>query len=438
MSAVELVREPVESAAGLLDALVRAGCRTTSRNEAECPVCRTGLTLKVRGGGSQRVQVWCSNECSEASIEAALRVDLAAPASAVLGGSRTSSNRGAVSGSAALRAEPVRTAVRANRSAEEVRTALGFESLDAFLARTAMLPDPVWLVKDLVPDCGRVHFAAAPSAGKTFLALVVAKEAATVGRPVYLVLEEGGAKPTGNRFRDMRFPAASPVHVLHQHGFRLIDHTAAVVELLHAGLEGPAPVVVLDPFASIFSGDENETKDVKIATDLMDVLMRADPRLLLVVPHHTSKAGERGDVGTPMHAGRGGTGLPGWADVQLNLKHVSTPKGSGRIEFDALMAKNRDGERDYTIRVTIELGTGEVTMKPAGEAHREAKASDLRARMLEAFAKATGPLTKNRICSEVKGTKADKLAMVDALTDEGVLRNDGVGWFLNRNEEAKP
>lgn len=351
----------------------------------------------------------------------------------VRSGSRTSSNQGTATGSSSLRDEPVRTAVRSPAKKTPNRTTLVFEELDAFLARTESLPDPTWLIDQLVPDAGRVLLAATASAGKTFLCLVIARFAAEGGRVVYLVLEEGGAKATANRFRSLGFKPGASVRVLHQAGITLPRHTAALAEMLRQGVEGPAPVLVLDPFASVFSGDENDTQQIAAAVGLLNTLMRADPRVLLVIPHHTSKAGERGEVGTPMHVARGGTGLPAWADVQLNLKHVVTPKGSGRIEFDALVAKNRDGERDYSMRVTIELGTGEVTMKPAGEAQREAKANDLRERVIAFMRTAGGPLGKNKICAEVKGTKTETLKLIDVLTDEGVLANEGAGWTI-----AKP
>ena len=53
-----------------------------------------------------------------------------------------------------------------------------FESLADFLDRTAKLPPPSWLLEPLVPDAGRLFMVSAPNAGKTFLALVIAKAAA--------------------------------------------------------------------------------------------------------------------------------------------------------------------------------------------------------------------------------------------------------------------
>jgi hypothetical protein len=416
-------------------ALAKAGCKQRREGgrftESECPSCREGFTIALGAG-----PLSCAGGCSSQQILAALSV-LETP---VPSGSHTSQNQGG-----GIRFQPLKGGTgtgTGSRGVEKPTTAgttlPSFETLDGFIARAEQLPDPQWLIEDLVPDSGRVLLAAAPSAGKTFLALIIARFAAAAGRLVYLVLEEGNAKATAGRFRSLRFPDDAQILVLHQAGITLGQHALQLAGVLQRGTDGPAPVLVLDPFASVFRGNENETEQVAAAVSTLDLLMRADPRLLLVIPHHTSKAGERGEMGDPMHAARGGTGLPAWADVQINLKHVSTPKGSGRIEFDALMAKNRDGERDYSIRVCIELGTGEVMMQPAGDAKREAKNKDLRERLLTFIEQATAPLTKNAICAAVSGNKREKLELIDALTSEGVLTNPkGLGWELAA-KDSKP
>ncbi|MBK7858397.1 MAG: AAA family ATPase [Archangiaceae bacterium] len=218
----------VDSAAGVLDALVRSGFKTTAQNRAECPVCRSGLSLTVRKG-IRRVELTCTAGCAETEIAGRLCIDLGA----VRDGSRTSSNHGTAPGSEALRAEPVREPVRARAEIKKLRTTLPSpELLDDFLERTASLPDPEWLVPELVPDAGRVHFAAAPNAGKTFLCLVVAKFAAEQDRVVYMVLEEGLAKSTGNRFRDLRFPPGLKVLVWHNRGINLGDHAGELAAML--------------------------------------------------------------------------------------------------------------------------------------------------------------------------------------------------------------
>jgi AAA domain-containing protein len=82
-----------------------------------------------------------------------------------------------------------------------------------------------WLLANLLPDEGRLFIVAAPSAGKTFLAMVIANAAARVGRPVFMVLEEGGAGATAERFLSLGFDRDAPVHIAHLKGVALADRS---------------------------------------------------------------------------------------------------------------------------------------------------------------------------------------------------------------------
>jgi RecA-family ATPase len=119
-----------------------------------------------------------------------------------------------------------------------------------------------------------------------------------------------------------------------------------VREALAAPLrEHEAPVLVLDPFASVFLGDENDTRAMNGAKEHLEGLVRINPRALLVLCHHSGKAGERGEVGSEAHAARGSSVLPAWADVQLNLKYEPEPKGSGRVNAGTEQGCARDESR---------------------------------------------------------------------------------------------
>lgn len=296
-----------------------------------------------------------------------------------------------------------------------------FEAVGAFMTRTASMPEPSWLLRDLVPDAGRLFVVSAPNAGKTFLALVIAKAAVAAGRPVFLVLEEGGARRTGDRFRNLAFDPAAPVHVAHLRGVQLGD--SAVMRQLVTTLQAhEAPVLVLDPFASVFGGDENDTRAMNVARAHLDELAHANQRALLAVFHHTSKAGERGDNGPGMYAARGSSILPAWADVQINLKHEEMPKGAGRVAFTAKVEKHRDGERGQCMRVTVALGSGEVSfdeMTPSADGARSKQ-------VLETAVAHPG-LSRDALAVKVGGRKRDTIAEIDRLTGEGQLEKRGGG-----------
>jgi len=312
--------------------------------------------------------------------------------------------------------------IRSGNEPERPGTTGGlFEPLAAFLERTANLPPPSWLLDELVPDAGRLFIVSAPNAGKTFLALVLAKVAAGTGRLVFLVLEEGGARATGERFRNLGIGPAAPIYVAHLKGVALRD--PGVRQELAAELKAhPNPIMVLDPFSSVFDGDENDTRQMNQAKGYLEELARANPRALLVLCHHTSKAGERGD-GPPMYAARGSSILSGWADVQLNLKHHPMPKGSGKVAFVATVEKHRDGERGYRALVTVPLGGGEVTFDkpPAEQDHAE--------RILKA-ATDQPDLSRDALARAVGGRKGSVLTEIDRLTAEGALEKRGKGYFV--------
>ncbi len=134
---------------------------------------------------------------------------------------------------------------------------------------------------------GRLFAVAAPNAGKTWLALIIAKAAATEGRKVYAVLEEGQSRPTGDRFESLAFPPDAPVEICHCRGFRLADK--AMRRQLAALLQvAECPVLILDPFVSIFLGNENDTRDMSEARAHLDELAAVNPRALLVLLHAQS------------------------------------------------------------------------------------------------------------------------------------------------------
>lgn len=291
-----------------------------------------------------------------------------------------------------------------------------FESLSDFYDRAAKEPARSWLIPDLVPDRGRMLVVAAPSTGKTWLALIAAKSAIAQGRPVFLVEEEGSAKGLASRLTALGFEPSPLFNVAHLQGLQLTkpDHLKVLVEALRGVA---APVLILDPLTSLWTGDENSTQEANALRALFDALATANPAALLMVLHHTSKASANGQ-GHEIHAGRGSSVFGGWADFQVNLDAVATPKGAGRVDLKAKVAKDREGERGYRAHVRIELGAQEpVTISDA----TEAAGTDLKARIMAAAEGAPEPLTKNGLAADVSGNRQHKLEAIDALVREGRL-----------------
>jgi hypothetical protein len=298
-----------------------------------------------------------------------------------------------------------------------------FESLAAFLERTKDLPPLSWLIEGVVPDSGNLLIVAAPGAGKTFLALAIAKTAAAADRPVFLVLEEGRPRSMYGRFTDLRFPPDAPVHIAHRKGVHLEDK--AIRELMANHLrDHEKPVLIFDPFSSLFLGDENDTGAVNQAKEHIQALASVNPRALVALLHHTSKAGERGE-GPAIYAARGSTVLPGWADVQVNLTRENTPPRSGLVSFVAQVAKGRDGETAQRYRFTISLGDGTVTVEDVSEAAAQDKVQQVR----QALASAAGPLSRTQLAKVLGGRKQDALATISAIEKRGEIKREGRGYI---------
>jgi RecA-family ATPase len=199
------------------------------------------------------------------------------------------------------------------------------------------------------------------------------------------------------------------------------EHLATVLR------QHPDPIVALDPFSSLFRGDENSTREMNEAKAHLEELACINPRALLVLCHHTSKSGERGEGGPGMYAARGSSILSGWADVQLNLKHERIPKGAGQVCFIATVEKHRDGERGYRCRVTVPLGGGEVTF---AEVKDEAATDERAARILE-VAKQSPGLSRDALAKAAGKRKATMLTVIDQLVAEGALVRRGPGYVVN-------
>lgn len=299
-----------------------------------------------------------------------------------------------------------------------------FESLDDFLARTRDLPPLSWLIKEVVPDSGNLLIVAAPGVGKTYLALVIAKKAAEAGRHSFLVFEEGRPRSMFDRFTALGFLADALVHIAHRKGVRLED--AAIREQIAEHLRShEAPVLVLDPFSSLFLGNENDTEAVNQAKEHIQALATINPRALIVLVHHTSKAGERGE-GPPIYAARGSTVLSGWADMQVNLTREDTPRHSGLVSFVAQVAKGRDGETAQRHQFTISLADGTVTIADVSETAAQDKEQQVR----RVLASATVPLNKSRVAELLGGRRQTNFRVINAMEARGELEQEGDGYVL--------
>lgn len=326
----------------------------------------------------------------------------------------TGSRTGTGSGSAAYRAEPQNQGGPKRQTPEPL-----FESLADLMARAKTTPPAEWLLEPLVLSSGSLFLVAPPNAGKTYCALVIAKTAAALGRKVFIVEEEGGVRAFSTRIGNLAFPSDAPVVIAHQKGVKLDQKTLKRLSDELAAAE--APVLILDPLSALFEGDENETKEASALMRRVMALQRANPRLLLVLLHHSSKAGAKGDSGPMLYAARGSSVFSGWCDTQLNLEGAPEPEGSGRVSFFIDVAKQRDEEKAPRHKMSIALGSGEVTLIKASAAARDDRAQ----KVVDALEDVPEGMSRNELAKAIGGNRQFALKTIAHLLANGTL-DDGL------------
>lgn len=180
---------------------------------------------------------------------------------------------------------------------------------------------PRWLVQDALPE-GISVLVGAPNAGKTFLALDLAlcvgsglpwhARATQAGTVVYVAGE--GASGLGKRVQAWRsrYVASLPeVRVIEEPVF--LDDEGEFDQFLREIRDLRPTLVVIDPFAECFQGDENLKKDVAVATTNLKRLRRVLGVSVLLLHH--SGWGD-GDNKRPLRE-RGSNQLRAMADWTL-------------------------------------------------------------------------------------------------------------------------
>jgi hypothetical protein len=183
------------------------------------------------------------------------------------------------------------------------------------------LPDPAWLVHDILPEGGIAVLYGQPGAGKSFLALDLALSV-SVGRSwfghptqhggVVYVYAEGasGLKKRIAAWRKRNPGDTAAFRVLPQ----ALDITDAWANLMAAlgQMTSPSRLLIIDTLARCFgAGDENSTGDMGAFIACLDELRAAFPQLAILIVHHSGKDDTKG--------ARGSTALKGAADAVMHL-----------------------------------------------------------------------------------------------------------------------
>jgi len=301
--------------------------------------------------------------------------------------------------------------------------------IDAVMA----LPEPSWLIDDLIPDNSLATLFGAPGAFKSFLALdwflCVASGLAWHGHKIerpgwaVYVAAEGRAGLRG-RVQAWRYEHGAPdcsrarflPEVVNLRDHSTIDRLRRTL----AALPECPRLLVIDTMArSMVGADENSAKDVGEFIAGLDV-QPADVTLAL---HHTGKAG--GDE-------RGSSALQGAADLRMKLDR-SGPYG------ELTCAKSKDSSEWGAIKLRLEssqLGSCVLSMVQGSDA-RAAQRDELRERVL-ALVREAGPVSQNVVEKQVEGRRELVREALRELESEDQITRSEDGWQVRPETRGAP
>ena len=285
----------------------------------------------------------------------------------------------------------------------------------AFLEQAADSPKPSWLIQDLIPTSGWVMVAGPPGSGKTWFALSVIKQAASLGRQVYFFEREGNLWALGNRMGNlMAMPVDSPIEVFFRTGFRLDERKFSEAITLEMK-QHFNPVVVFDPLNAYWIGDENLAKDANRLIGWLDALLRI-PSALVITLHHTAKGGF--DEGrSAVYAVRGSSALPAAADYVLNVSKSPSEHGTMAMLVDP--AKARDLEEPGKRKIVIALGSGQVSIT----SEWADRTRDMRKEVLRAIG--DGCTSGNQVVLKLGARRTFVQKLISELVIEGLVVEQG-------------
>ena len=213
-------------------------------------------------------------------------------------------------------------------------------------AELRALPEPKWVVQDILPETGLAAIYGAPSSGKTFVALDLANHISLGRGPwfghrvetrsvVYIALEGGhGIKRRLDAWETENKYISRVLTVLNHVSLLDLDQAIALAEAVSSKCEQGA-VVFIDTLAqSIPGADENSGKDMGLALEAAK-LIAASVGGLVVLVHHTGKDKSKGL--------RGHSSVHAALDAAIVVeRHAITNLRSWQV------SKMKDGEDGHT------------------------------------------------------------------------------------------
>ena len=322
----------------------------------------------------------------------------------------------------------------------------GFVStLPDLLNRAAVLPEPRWLVNDLIPGDSSVLLHSQPRELKTLAAqaLLLAKTTGTpafglerldVGdpEPCWYITEEDGWWRVTTRFGALLRGYGlehSPelLHVSAGQGINL-DSPEWQERVIATAREQGYRLVVWDPLRSLTDTADQGPRELKPFAAFMRRFIRETGAVVLIVHHDTKPPATTQDQRRRPQRASGG-GIFSIADSPIHVERVDDTR---RMLVPCAFKFAQDPPS-----VTVRLEQGPGWLRLAGEETTAAKADDaaLDFRILE-YLKNSPYTYGSRVAAGVRGRKDEVLDRLRLLAGRGlvdsVVESRGIKWFAKR------
>ena len=241
---------------------------------------------------------------------------------------------------------------------------------DFDLVLTCAPSPPRWLADGFLATESCAVFGGEPKLGKTW-ALLHAALCACTGRPMFdrfvvrnpvrrvmVYSPEGSSASLANRLHQLcHGMLLDPSHV-RECFFRIrerLDFVDGYARIVNTVRRLQPDILIIDPFISIFGGDENSAGEIQAVLNRIRDLRAVQPSLSIWVSHHSSKGHRGQSLGYGL---RGSSALQAWLDTLVTIRD-----GEGGVR--RVDVQHRDSGSPLPFGFTISA-SGEVVQGLSG------------------------------------------------------------------------
>ena len=252
-------------------------------------------------------------------------------------------------------------------------------TLDELLAMD--IKDYPFLVEKIVPEKSITVVSGHPESGKTWfimhLIYCVAYEQPLFAKyktkkaNILLVDEEGGKEEVAKRFKLLGFKNGTEVRTLSQQGIT-IDNQNDVDILVSLIKEHNAGLLIIDPFGSAFSGEENSARDIRKVMFYLQRIITETGATIIFVHHHRKDS--RNYINGSEQSMRGSSAIFGRVDSHIIIKRKKDIESDGEILMIVSQHKSRKGKSKIkSFNARMLENNGVVRFEFLGEEARQIK-----------------------------------------------------------------